>query len=210
MRGKRNCLNWYRILNYESYLHSEGKRYMGKSKKIFVAFNKSLSEDQSISERERKRFESELVRADKIFKSLSSNDFLTEFEMNLNKAKTENNIEEIIIKTVNIITKQIKQMKIRNEIESITLRIEKYEYPFPPTITISTSSDEIEMETELIKPKELHYEFDAISADYNLINANNVEIILETYNKIISKLDQYNWKKICKTSVGFEVKLVQP
>ncbi|MEH7303132.1 hypothetical protein, partial [Neobacillus drentensis] len=60
---------------------------MGKSKKIFVAFNKSLSEDQSISELERKRFVSELVRADKIFKSLSSNDFLTEFEMNLNKAK---------------------------------------------------------------------------------------------------------------------------
>lgn len=183
---------------------------MEKSKKVFVAFNKSLSEDQSISERERKMLERELVRADKIFKSLSSNDFLREFEMNLNTVKTENNIEEIIIKTVNIITKQIKQMKIKNEIESIILRIEKYEYPFPPTINISTGSDEIEMVTELIKPKELHYEFDAIGANYNLINANNVEIILETYNKIISKLDQYNWKKICKTSEGFEVKLVKP
>ncbi|MEH7438864.1 hypothetical protein V7182_15435 [Neobacillus drentensis] len=101
-------------------------------------------------------------------------------------------------------------MKIKNVIDSITLRIENYEYPFPPTIIISTDSDEIEMETELIKPKELHYEFDAISADYNLINANNIESILETYNKILTKLIEYNWITICKTSKQFVVKLVKP
>ncbi|MEH7438863.1 hypothetical protein V7182_15430 [Neobacillus drentensis] len=71
---------------------------MEKSKNVFDAFNKSLPKDQSISERERKNLEIELDRADKIFKTLSSKNFLSEFKMNLNKAKTENDIEELIKK----------------------------------------------------------------------------------------------------------------
>ncbi|MBP0724080.1 hypothetical protein J5Y03_02645 [Bacillus sp. RG28] len=101
-------------------------------------------------------------------------------------------------------------MKIKSEIKSITLQFESYQFPFPPVVTITTENEEIELENEIVKPKGLHYEYDAISADYNIDNANNIKFILETYQSIITEFNKYEWGKICKVSDNFEVKFIKP
>jgi hypothetical protein len=173
--------------------------------KIFDAYEHRYGSNKS-----RKKEERELARAEKILQVLKGKEFQVQFQKNLDSNLGIDIIKEVIESTVKIISEQVKQMKIKKEIESITLKLETYEYPFPPVVTISSGSEEIELETEFIKPKELYYELNAISADYNNENSNQVDVILETYQQIISELNQYNWKSICKISEGFVINFIKP
>ncbi|MEH7095629.1 hypothetical protein [Neobacillus vireti] len=177
--------------------------------KVVNAFNKALKSNQTVTNDERKELVSELDKAAEIFKRLNSKEFITEFEQNLHNLKMDMD-KEIVKKTVNIIPRIIKQMKIKNEVEAITIKVESFDFPFPPAVFISTDHDQIELEASIIKPQELHYEFDAASADYNNENSNQVDVILKTYQKIISELSQYNWKGICKISDNFVIDFIKP
>ncbi|MDN3019500.1 hypothetical protein PH210_25380 [Paenibacillus sp. BSR1-1] len=177
--------------------------------KVANALKKALNSNQTVSNDERKKLVSELDNASEIFKKLNNKEFIAEFEKNLHNDEIYID-KEIVEKTVNIVTRLIKQMKIKNEVEAISIKVESYDFPFPPVVIISTDNDEIELETEFVKPKELHYEFGAIAADYNNENSNQVDVILKTYQKIISELSQYNWKSICKISDGFVIDFIKP
>lgn len=177
--------------------------------RVANSLKKALNANQTISSDEKKQLVSERENASKLFQKLRSKDFIAEFKNNLHNMEIDSN-KEMIEKTVNIITRQVKQMKIKNRIESISLEMETYECPFPPMVIITTDNDEIVLETDEVKPKELHYELEAISADFNLANENNVRVILETYENIITDLEQYDWKSICNTSNKFEVKFIKP
>lgn len=169
---------------------------MGKMDKIFEMF-KSVGNKENILG---------IDEASRVFNELSDNKTVAEIEQKLMSGDFSVDIKaEIIDKTVNIITTQIKQMKLKNELESITLKVGENEYPFPPSVSISCVGKVIELYSEFVKPKELHYEIDAISADYNLTYSNNSTIIKDTYQEIIIKLQHYDWGSICIVSKGLEV-----
>lgn len=100
-------------------------------------------------------------------------------------------------------------MRLKKELKSITLKIGINEYPFPPLVSIICAGENIEIQSEFVKPKELHYELSSISADYNNSYSNNVPFIIETYQDIITKLKQYDWNGICCISEDFEVNYIR-
>jgi hypothetical protein len=177
--------------------------------KVANALKKGLNSNQKVSNDERKKLVNELDHAADFIKKLNSKEFIAEFEKNLHNIKIDIN-KEMVEKTVNIITRLIKQMGIKNEVVAITIKVESFSFPFPPVVFVSTDNDEVELEIDIIKPKELHYEFDAISVDYNNENANQVSVILKTYQKIIAELSHYNWKGICKISDDFVIDFIKP
>jgi hypothetical protein len=169
---------------------------MGKMDKVLEIF-KSTSDKENMPR---------INEAFRILNKLRDKKTISEIEQKLINGDFSIDIRaEVIDKTVNVITTQIKQTKLSNELEAIILKVGENEYPFPPSVTISCGGESVELCSEFVRPKELHYEMEAISADYNLTYSNNSDIIIETYKEIVTKLQYFNWNGECIVSKGFQV-----
>ncbi|WP_316571779.1 hypothetical protein [Neobacillus sp. YIM B06451] len=182
---------------------------MFDKRKMTEALKKASEEDLNMSKDEINYLVNLLEATDKLKQNWNSEKFMEEFEEQYQMLEIDFK-KEMIEKAVIIYTKLIKQMKIKSEVRFISLKMKSYEYPFPPLVTIATENEELKLETEFIERKELHYEFDAISAECNLNYKEQVDVVMETYQKILSEFNQYDWHSIGRISDDFEIRFIKP
>jgi len=117
--------------------------------------------------------------------------------------------EEVIQSHVKSLPLLVKQRKFKGEVQAIKLECDSLEYPFPAWVFVIVDNVEEGLDFELVKPKELHYERDAVSADFNEMYSGNTDCIDDAYSQICVRLMEFDWKKVCNTSSNFTIVYVK-
>ena len=103
----------------------------------------------------------------------------------------------------------IKQRKYKCELKAVHLTYDSAEYPFPANVLVQTDNAEEELWFDLLRPKELQRELEAVCSDFNNIYGGRLDFIDDTYNQICDELAEYNWKAISNVSSDFSVSYIK-
>jgi len=90
------------------------------------------------------------------------------------------------------------------------LTYDSAEYPFPANVLVQTDNAEEELGFDLLRPKELQRELEAVCSDFNNIYGGRFDFIDDTYNQICEELTVYNWKAIPNASADFSISYIKP
>ena len=104
----------------------------------------------------------------------------------------------------------IKQRKYKFEIKAVHLTYDSAEHPFPANVLVQTDNSEEELGFDLLRPKELQRELEAVCSDFNNIYGDKIDFINDAYNQICEQLAVYNWKAISNVSSNFSVSYIKP
>ena len=98
----------------------------------------------------------------------------------------------------------------RDEIKAVNLTCDSAEYPFPANILVQTGNAEEELGFDLLRPKELQRELEAVSSDFNNTDGGKLDVIDDTYNQICDELAEHNWRVISNVNTDFSASYTKP